>query len=70
MKNNTLILSIMLMPVAEPVGRAHMNLDIARPCDAVDFDDRLFEVRTGILVGDAASNQPQRPMVGGVQIQN
>ena len=70
MKNNTLILSIMLMPMAKPVGRAHMNLDIARPCDAVDFDDRLFEVRTGILVGDAASNQPQRPMVGGVQIQN
>ena len=70
MKYNTLVLGIMLMPVSEPVGRADMNLNISHPCDTVNFNDRLLEVRTGILVGDTSSDKPQRPVVGGVQIQS
>ena len=70
LEENTLILAVVLMPMPEPVGGADVNLHIPHPSDAVDFDDRLLEIGTGILMGGAGVHQPQSAVVGRMQIQH
>ena len=62
------VFAVVLMLVLEPVGAVHVNLHITCPDVIVDADNCLFEIRTGIVVYHAGTDNVNVAAIGGLEV--